>query len=272
MEIPNFKTQEEADTFLIKTFEEIIENVEQAQSHKEKEKILKEFDMTRLNPEEQSMGVKKIKDDKNYQKIKKDLYELFEWIEKERKVNVFNLVYKNKFLIKNQNFKFPLILNLINNFLQTTKLDVKIFLLLNIFRMVYELNLKNLIVILDNILKDSKRPIKKFYDFEDIYNEFRAYPHINIIKSYFANDIRNPIAHEDWLLENNQIVIKDKVERIFSMEELSLQIYELFFFRVALQSYIIEKFDKWEKPFTPQQINSLLDGFKKKIEEIKKKK
>ena len=274
MEISNFKTEEEADTFLIKIYEEIIEKIEQTSSYTEKEKILKEFDILKLNSENALFGAEKIKDNEDYKKTKKIIYKFLEWIEKERKVDVFKIIYKDSFYIKNQNFKFPLIANLLK-LIPQSKLEVKVYLILNTFRTTYELNLRNLIVILDNLLRNSGRPTKKFYEFKDFYEEFSDYLNIQDIKKYFANDIRNPIAHEDWILENNLIKMKDKgIEKSFSIRELSSQIYELFFFRVAIQSYVMEGCKRLieTKNLTPQQIDSMIDIFKEKIEDIKNKK
>lgn len=273
MGIPNFQTKEESDTFLVKTYEEIIKKVEQASSYQEKEKILKEFEISKLNAENTLFKNEKIKDNENYKKIKKTIYEFLEWIEKERKVNVFNIIYKDNFYIKNEGFKFPVIANLLS-LIPQAELGVKIYLILNTFRTVYELNLKNLVIILDNLLKESGRPTKKFYDFRDIDKEFSDYPNIQEIKKYFANDIRNPIAHEDWFLENNLIKMKDKgIEKNFSVEEIFLQIHDLFFFKVAIKSYVLEGCEKIikEKDLIPHQINSLIDIFKKKMKEIKNK-
>ena len=61
--------------------------------------------------------------------------------------------------------------------------------------------------------------------------------HIIEIKKYFSNDIRNPIAHDNWYSKGEIIYIKidGKVE-IKPVTEIITEIFNLFFFLTALRT------------------------------------
>jgi hypothetical protein len=129
-------------------------------------------------------------------------------------------------------------------------------------------------LILHESLKKQQKKTFDFYKLEMFKEEFKDYSKIDEIIEYFKNDIRNPIAHEDWFVKNGWVWTKNKgQEQKQDMMNISKQIYELFFFRVALSNYLLEKYRNFAKciQVTPQKVNEFISNLKIKIKELKTK-
>jgi len=271
--MPNFTDPEEASKYLINRFEDIIKSIETAPNHEEKAKIMKEFDMSQFKAEDSLLNGKPVKDYEEYQRAKQLVYDFFNWIEKQKGVNVFKASHNDPFFNEMQGNKTLSVAMLIQT-LPILPVELQAYIMLNIFRTTYELNFKNLTLILHESLKKQQKKTFDFYKLKTFKEEFKDYPRIERVMYYFKNDIRNPIAHEDWFVKNGWVLTKNKgQEQKQDMMELSRQIYELFFFRVALSTYLLEKYRDFAKSIqvTPQMVNKFISELKIKIEELKAK-
>lgn len=269
--MPNFTDPEQANEYLIGKFEEIIKSIENARNHEEKVKLMKEFDMTQFKAEEQMLGDKQVKDYPEYQKAKPIVYDFFEWVEKQKGIDVFKVTHESPFFNEMQGSKTMSIAMLIQ-MLPVLPIELQAYFVLNVFRTTYELNFKNMSLILHASLKKQGKKTLAFYYIDQFKNEFQDYPQIDKLMEYFKNDIRNPIAHEDWFVKNGWLWTRNKgIEKKQDMNEISQQIYELFYFRVALSTYLLEKYKDFAKNIqvTPQQVKDFVKSIKAKIKEIK---
>jgi hypothetical protein len=128
-------------------------------------------------------------------------------------------------------------------------------------------------LILHEHLKKQNKKTNDFYYIDTFKTEFNDYSKIDDLLNYFKNDIRNPIAHENWFVKDGWVWTKNKgVEKKQDMLEISKQIYNLFYFRVALSTYLLEKYKDFakNKNITPEEITKLIEGIKKKLKELEK--
>lgn len=73
-------------------------------------------------------------------------------------------------------------------------------------------------------------------------------------------------------MKNGWVWTKNKgQEQRQDMVEVSKQIYELFYFRVALSTYLLEGYRNYAKEIqvTPKQVDDFIKGIRVKIKEIK---
>ena len=269
--MPNFTSPEQANEWLIVKFEDILKKMEGARNHEEKVKFMKEFDMQELKAENQPLGDKQVKDYPEYQKAKSLVYDFFDWVEKQKGINIFKASYENPFFNEMQGNK-TLSIAMIIQILPLLPIELQAYFILNIFRTTYELNFKNMALILHESLKKQGEKTFDFYDLDIFKREFQDYPMLNELLEYFKNDLRNPIAHEDWFVKNGWVWTKNKgQEQKQDMNEISRQIHELFYFRVALSTYLIDGYRDFAKNIqvTPQQVNDFVTNIKAKMEEIK---
>ena len=127
-------------------------------------------------------------------------------------------------------------------------------------------------LILHEYLKNQNKKTSDFYYIDTFKTEFNDFSRIDELLEYFKNDIRNPVAHENWFVKNGWVWTKNKgVEKKQDMLEISKQIYDLFFFRVAMSTYLLEKYKDFakNKNITPEEVVKFVEGIKVKMEEIK---
>ena len=268
--IPQFTDPNQAKSYLAEIFKKLIEDIEKARTHKEKVKIMKEFDMAQFNAEDPLLNNKKVRDYPEYQKAKSLVYDFFNWVENQKGVDVFKASNDDKFFNEMQGDKTLMIAMLIQtlNFLPQ---ELQAYFILNIFRTAYELNFKNMTLILHEHLKKQNKKTSDFYYMDKFKTEFSNYSKIDELMEYFKNDMRNPIAHEDWFVKNCWVLTRNKgQEQKQDMIEISKQIYELFYFRVALTTYLLEQYKNFakDKNITPEHISKFIDGIKIKLKEL----
>ncbi len=269
--MPQFTNTEEAKIYLINVFKKVISDIEQAKTHQEKVKIMKEFDMTEFNAEEQLLNGKKVRDYQEYQKAKSLVDDFFNWIEKQKKISILKASHEDKFFNEMQGNKTFMIALLIQILSQLPNQDLQAYFILNIFRTTYELNFKNMALILNEYLKKQSKKTSNFYKIDTLKDEFSDYSRIDELMNYFRNDMRNPVAHEDWFVKSGWVWTKNKgAEKRQDMMEISKQIYELFYFRVALTTYMLNSYKDFakSKEATPEQVSNFIKGIKLKITEI----
>lgn len=271
MDIPNFSSEREARDFLINFFEEFLDRIEKAPTIEEKIKLFKELNLSSLGLEEQILNGKPIKDNPDYQLTKSLLLDFLNWLENEKKINIFEASNQDVFY-NNMYGERTLLIAKIIQLLHSFEGDLKIYLILNIYRTTYELNFKNMCFFISS--SREKRQVNKsdFYSFENFKNEFEGYPKIHDLLTYFKNDIRNSISHEDWFFKNGGLHLKNNnVEIERNLEDVTNQIYNLFYFRVALTNYLLDKFNNFmkSKELNEEIINKTLQGIKLKIYELK---
>jgi len=269
--IPQFTNPDQAKNYLAEVFKKLIEDIEKAKTHEEKVKIMKEFDMAQFNAESQPLGNKIVSDYPEYQKAKNLVYDFFKWIEENKKIDILKATHEDPFFNESQGEKTILIAMTLQ-ILQGAPIEMQVYLILNIFRTTYELNFKSMILILNEVLKKEGKQTKQFYYIDNFENEFVNYPKLYEIREYFKNDIRNAVAHEDWFVKNGWLWTRYKgEEKKRDMMEISKQIYELFYFRVALSTYLLEKYRSFakDKNITPQHISKFIEGIKIKLKELK---
>lgn len=269
--MPQFTNPDQAREYLIGVFKKLIEDIEKAKTHEEKVRIMREFDMTEFNAENQLLNNKKVKDYPEYQKAKSLVCDFFIWIENQKGVNVFKASHEDGFFNEMHGSKTLIIAMLIQtlNFLPQ---ELQAYFVLNIFRTTYELNFKNMTLILHEYLKNQNKKTSDFYYIDTFKTEFNDFSRIDELLEYFKNDIRNPVAHENWFVKNGWVWTKNKgVEKKQDMLEISKQIYDLFFFRVAMSTYLLEKYKDFakNKNITPEEVVKFVEGIKVKMEEIK---
>lgn len=270
MMIPQFTDPDQAKSYLIEVFKKLIKEIEEARTHKGKVRIMKEFNMAQFNAEDQLLNNKKVRDYPEYQKAKSLVCDFFNWIENQKGIDLFKVSHTDKFFNEMQGNKTLMIAMLIQilNFLPQ---ELQSYFILNIFRTTYELNFKNMTLILHEHLKKQNKKTSDFYYMDTFKTEFNDYPKIDELIGYFKNDIRNPIAHESWFVKNDWVWTKNKgIEKKQDMIEISKQIYELFYFRVALSTYLLEKYKDFvrNKNITPQHISKFINGIKIKLKEL----
>jgi hypothetical protein len=268
--IPSFTSAEQAKEYLIKSFREVINKIEGAKTHGEKVKVIKEWDMTQYSAEDQPLENKPVKDYPEYQKAKTLVYDFFNWVESQKGVNIIKATHEDPFFNEMSGNKTLMIAELIQ-MLPYLPVELQAYFVLNIFRTTYELNFKNLTLILNEYLKRQNKKTSDFYYMDDFKTEFADYTKMNDLLEYFKNDIRNPVAHENWFIKNEWVWTKNKrIEKKEDMLEISKQIYELFYFRVALSTFMLEGYRKHtkDKSMSTEQVSKFVEGIKQKIQEI----
>jgi hypothetical protein len=274
MVMPQFKSLDEAKDYFSEKISEVLRKIEGAKTPEEKLEYYLEFISKEFELEVQVLGNVQIKDIKEYQDIKKVVFDFLTKIEQNFKVNFFIELNKDQFETDNINYKLPLMVPLIN-LTQTLPLESKDYILLNLFRTTYELNLKPLKTILKSVLIKEGKKLFNGINFWQIFMKEFNYPEAQGIRDFFINDIRNPIAHEDWFLDKGgNIKLRDNQGQIVSYNDnqISLEIHKLFFLRVAITSYLMKSSMEFTKSkiTTKEEIDNLIEGFKKGAETIKK--
>jgi len=268
--MPQFTDPNQAKSYLVGVFKKLIKDIEETKTHQEKVKIMEEFNMTQFTAEDQPLGDKTVKDYPEYQKAKNLVYDFFKWIEENKKIDLLKAMHEDPFFNESQGVKTMLIAMTLQ-ILQAVSTEMQVYLVLNIFRTTYELNFKNMTLILNEVFKKEGKQTKPFYYIDTFENEFVDYPRLDEVKNYFKNDIRNPIAHEDWFVKNGWLWTRHKgLEKKQDMMEISKQIYELFYFRVALSTYLLGKYKDFakDKDITPQHVSKFIEGIKTKLKEL----
>jgi ribosomal protein S8 len=276
MDTPSFKDYEEADEFMYKRFRDALNRLKNANTHEERISALKSSNLIEgINFEEILVGDRKIKDYEEYQRVKKLVFNFFNFITEERKINLIQAFYKDNFHSSVENFTMILIGDLFKTLQTINNEKVQSYLILNIFRTIYELNLKDTFFIYKEILEKKNKEAKKAsdYSFRDLEIEFMDYPEIEKIAEYFRNDLRNPIAHEEWFLNEKIVYMRNKEEiKKYDLDIIASEIHELLFFRVAVLSCLMKNYDKIvEKINTPEQIKALIKNLEDYIGVIKNK-
>jgi hypothetical protein len=270
--MPEFTDPDQAKKYLIGIFKELIRRMEEAKTHDERVKIMKEFDMAQFTAEDQLLNGKKVQDYQEYKDAKSLVYDFFNWIETQKGINVFKASHEDPFFNEMQGNKTLMVAMLIQ-LLNVLPQELQAYFILNIFRTTYELNFKNMTLILHEHLKKQNKKTNDFYYIDTFKTEFNDYSKIDDLLNYFKNDIRNPIAHENWFVKDGWVWTKNKgVEKKQDMLEISKQIYNLFYFRVALSTYLLEKYKDFakNKNITPEEITKFIEGIKKKLKELEK--
>jgi len=268
--MPQFTDPNQAKDYLIGVFKELIKNIEEAKTHREKVKIMKEFNMIQFSAEDQPLNNKKVKDYPEYQKAKSIVYDFFDWIESQKGINVFKASHDDKFFNEMHGEK-TLMIPMLIQMLPSLPIQLQAYFILNIFRTTYELNFKNMALILHKHLEKQNKKTSDFYYLGTFKTEFDDYPKIDELIDYFKNDIRNPIAHENWFVKSGWVWTKNNgIEKRQDMIEISKQIYELFYFRVALTTYLLGKYKDFakDKDITPEQVTKFIGGIKIKLGEL----
>jgi len=268
--MPQFTDPNEAKKYLIGVFKNLIKKIEETKTHDEKVKIIKEFDMAQFTAEDQLLNGKKVKDHQEYQNAKAIVYDFFNWIETQKGIDILKASFGDKFFNEMSGDKTLMVGTLISTLNSLTS-DLQAYFILNIFRTTYELNFKNMTLILHEHLKKQNKKTNDFYYLDTFKTEFNDYPKIDDLLNYFKNDIRNPVAHENWFVKGGWVWTKNKgVEKKQDMLEISKQIYELFYFRVALFTYFSDRCNGFvkDKNITPEKISDLIEGIKRKLKEL----
>jgi hypothetical protein len=268
--MPQFNDPDQARKYLIGVFKKLVENMSKAKSHEEKVKIMKDFDMIQFSAEDQLLNNKKVKDYKEYQDAKTLIWDFFNWVETDKGIDLFKASHEDPFFNEMHGNKTLMVAMLIQtlNFLPE---ELQAYFILNIFRTTYELNFRNMTLILHSHLQKQNKKTNDFYYIDTFKTEFSDYPRLSDLLNYFRNDIRNPVAHENWFIKNGWVWTKNKgIEKKQDMVEISKQIYELFYFRVALSTYLLEKYKDFaeKKGVTPEQVSKFIEGIKLKIKEL----
>lgn len=260
------ESEEQAREWLKNRFHELVSELDNSKSLDEKKKILQDFDFREIDAEEQSspFGFGKIMDLEKYKKVRKLLKDFFEWIEINQKINASLEVYLNTFFTENQSSKLLLLANKIKKMLNQTPLE-QIDMMLNSYKSVYELNLRMLIIILEESLKKNNMKITDNLGLKEFKSTFKEYPKINKLRGFFKEYLRDPIAHENWLYEKDEIIFlyKDKKIRKNPVEMVQ-EFGDLMFFKIAFQSCAIEQYKQLlHSPcITEAQINKLHENFR----------
>src|SRR3989344_8290041 len=269
--MPQFTDTEQAKTYLVGVFKNLIKKIEEAKNHEEKVKIMKEFDMSEFSAEDQLLNDKQVKDYKEYQEAKSIVNDFLGWVQDNKGVDVFKESHEDKFFNEMHGNK-TLMVGMLIQLLNALPQELQAYFILNIFRTTYELNYKNMALILHGHLKKQNKKLSDFYYLDTFKTEFADYPRIDELLLYFRNDIRNPIAHEGWFVKNGWVWTKNKgVEKKQDMLEISKQIFELFYFRVAFSTYLLDKYRDFAKykEITPEHIKKFVEGIKLKLKELK---
>lgn len=279
MNAPKFNSFEEANLWLKERFKKLVADFEKSTNLEEKKKILREFDFEEINAEEQPspiwFSLVKIKDTPEYQKIKSLLKDFFDWVERNNKINAPLEVYLNSFFAENQSSKMVLIAEQLKRYSQLTQLE-QVNAMLSILRLLYELNLRMLIIILEASLKKQNKPTNKHFELKNFIEEFKDYPKKNELEKCFKNFMRNPIAHESWVFRGEEkIVFMNKgVETEFSIFQIGEEIGNLILFKVAFQSCALEKYKEilTTSQIAEDQVNKIYQNFKRGLDNLEREK
>jgi len=154
MDMPSFKDYEEADEFMYKRFRDTLNRLKNANTHEERINALKSFSLIEgINIEEIPVGDRKIRDYEDYKKVKKLVFNFFNFIAEKRKMNLIQAFYKDNFHSSVENFTMILIGDLFKTLQTLDNEKVQSYLILNIFRTIYELNLRDTFFIYKEILE-----------------------------------------------------------------------------------------------------------------------
>jgi len=181
MNFPNLNSN--AKEQLIEKFEKIIQNIKKAKSLEEKKRLMAEGIKLQFNIEEQILNTKKIKDYPEYQKCKELIYDFFNWVENRIRINIFEATYEDKFF-NEVHIERTLTIASLLQILNFLPIELQAYFVLNIFRTTYELNFKNMTLILHKCRKRGSNSGKRFYSLDDFKSEFKDYP------KYFVLEIR----------------------------------------------------------------------------------
>jgi len=238
---PTFYSEKEGKEWLIKRLEELINNYENAKNHLEKLTILKNFKIQELDAEEQFIFKIKINQFEEYKAVKSIIKDFFEWLKIKENLNAGIMLYKNSFYTENQNQKM---LSSATSILGMPINEREQFeFILNLTRKLYELNLQSLIVILEFVLEKKNRKKNKDYGLFEFGQEFKDYPKIEELKSYFKPYLRNPSTHESWIVKDGKIITRNKgQEETRELVEYLNEIHYLLFFKTAMQSCSLEEY------------------------------
>jgi len=270
MGMPAFTNSQDVIQFMIEFFDDYLKKLKSAGSPQEQIRIFQELDMLQFGAEEQILNGQKIKDNPDYQKAKEIVFDFLDWVHKTRNIDIVDVSHKDKFFNELQGGRTLLIAQLIQN-IKEMPIELQEYFLMNIFRTTYELNFKNMELILHEVFI-KKEKIKDYYDLSDFKNEFADYLRFNEILDYFKNDIRNPIAHENWFVKNGRLWTKNKAEeKKRDFMEISKEIYTIFFFRVAVVTYLMSHYKDFAKSIKikPEEIKVKIENLEKKINELK---
>ena len=269
--MPSFTNENDAREFLINFFEDFLKKIEEEKCFEKKVEIFREFNMSDFNAEGQLLNGKPIRDCQDYQITKSLIINFFNWLEQNKNINVFNASNADNFYNQMYGEKTLMVAKLIQ-LISSLPQDLQIYFILNIYRTTYELNFKNMCLLIDQSRTNRGVNVSE-YSIQNLEDEFRDYPKIEEIMKYFKNDLRNPIAHEDWFIKNNWVLTRNKKdENKKDLQEISMQIYDLFYFRVALTTYLLEQFPNFMKniKITNEQISKFVENIKLKLNELKK--
>lgn len=270
MKMPDFTNENDAKMFLINFFEDFLKRLEEAKNFEEKVKIFRDFNMSDFDAEGRILNGKPVKDYQEYQNAKSLILDFFNWLEKNKNFNVFSVSTSDNFYNNMHGDKTLMVAKLIQ-LLPSLPIDLQTYFILNIYRTTYELNFKNMSLLINELRRKQNKNTVDYYNLENLKNEFQDYPQINSLLNYFKNDLRNPIAHEGWFIKNGWVWTNNKgVEKKQDLLEISKQVYDLFYFRVALTTYLMNQFPNIikNKDITPEQITRFIEGIKNKLKEL----
>lgn len=248
-------------------FDNLINAMEKAPTHKERVDMIKGFpSFPGMQIEEMTVNGVKLKDSEDYKKALDITNNFFGWLEKEG-VNVFDaLQQRDQFFTKirsNKLFEIAILLG------SLTEVNVRIqpYFLLNTYRTIYELNQKHLCLLAkewDVVKKNNNSP--KEYQRKHIISRFSPGDSFDDLLAYFPNDLRNPIANEDWLVNGDKFVLREDGQiKEVSFMEISKQAFQLFYLISTFQVYLYKGYESFakNKNVTPEILKNILEGLKR---------
>ena len=257
----------------IRKLDDIIETIEKAPTHEEKVKAIKNFpSLPGMEIDKLVVNGKQLEEYDDYQKAKKIVFGFLGWLEKEG-VNVFDaLQQRDDFFVKVRSTKLFEIAVLIGS-LNQVDFAIQPYLLLNTYRTIYEVNHKILTLLVEEYDKKKGTPPLKEYFWSHIKQRFCSGDFFDELSEYFDNDLRNPIAHEEWLVKDDKIFLRWKGDiKEVEFKEIAQKVYQLFFLIAVLQLYLYKGYEIFasNKQVTPQVISIILSGLKKQRAELEK--
>lgn len=223
-------------------FNNILNQLKETPDSEKKDFLASAFNSS-FNPDKVVFNGYKLEDSPDYIKIKACLFPFLDFLESK------GLDLAKIFYVKNSNFtkiKTQRLRDLgtLILYLDSFTPEIKPYILLNLFRSFYELDLKSFKILAEEYSKNQNKSFSKKAELNEIKKIFFDFPKFNEILVYFRNDFRNAIAHEGFLADKENFFISEENSfKKYDYSEINSQISQLFYLLSSLESYLCLKIE-----------------------------
>ena len=224
------------------------------------------------NVEEYEFNGETLKNIQEYKEIRKELFDFFEWITQQKGVNVTVELNKEVSDVLRTTEKQSRTAEVIKC-AQSSSGTLKKYLTLNSYRTAYEVTWQYFSKIISAYMTTQGKVVPPHIELKNL-EEFKDYQNIDKIRRLFPNDLRNPIAHEDWVIENeNSVRLRNKgVDDVKTLLDIERETVLLFFCQSAIIYYALQQLNATIvglplTSLTPENLEKLKPVIQEKLKE-----